>query len=127
VVEEVGGCVTVTDPSVNPKHYKCHPSGIEAIQITEWFNNNVGQVFQYLWRSGLKESAPILSDIRKAVWFCNRELMRLGGESMLKEGIEGPPVLSSSKSSSEELVEQGKIGQETILKAARRMRRTSDV
>ncbi len=87
----------VTDPSVNPSHYQKHASGIQAIQITEHMSANVAQVIQYLWRSGLKDSAPVLSDLRKSVWFCNRELMRLGGESMLKDGLEGPPVLKGEK------------------------------
>lgn len=85
--------MTETDPSVNPKHYQNHPSGIQAIQITEHMSANVAQVVQYLWRLGLKGNDTILSDLRKSVWFCNRELMRLGGESMLKDGLEGPPVL----------------------------------
>lgn len=84
-----------TDPSINPIHYKSHVSGIEAIQITEWMTANVAQAMQYLWRLGLKGQDTVLSDLRKTVWFSNRELMRLGGESMLKDGLEGPPVLGN--------------------------------
>jgi len=83
------------DPSVNPSHYQKHASGLQAIQITEHMSGNVAQAVQYLWRLGLKNDA--LSDLRKSVWFCNRELMRLGGESMLKDGLEGPPVLKGEK------------------------------
>jgi len=89
--------VTDFDPSVNPSHYRNHPSGLEAIQITEHFNGNIAQAFQYLWRLGLKGKDTVLSDLRKAVWFTNRELMRLGGESMLKDGLQGPPVLDKTK------------------------------
>ena len=82
---------------VNPKHYKLHPSGIEAIQITEWFSGNIAQCFQYFWRAGLKGDEKAISDMQKGVWFANRELMRMGGESMLKEGLQGPPVLGGDK------------------------------
>ena len=82
---------------VNPKHYQGHPSGLQCIQITEHMPANVAAMIKYFWRCGLKEEAPTLGDLRKGVWYANRELMRMGGESMLKDGLQGPPVLGKNK------------------------------
>ncbi len=39
------------DDKVNhPKHYTSHPSGIEAIQITEHYDFCIGNAIKYLWR-----------------------------------------------------------------------------
>lgn len=35
----------------HPSHYNKHPSGVECISITEWFNFNIGNAIKYLWRS----------------------------------------------------------------------------
>lgn len=64
------------DPVNHPAHYTSHPSGVEAIQITEHFNFNIGNAIKYLWRAGLKtDSAQI--DLRKAEWYIKREIDRL--------------------------------------------------
>ena len=60
----------------HPPHYTSHPSGIEAIQITEHMNFCVGNAMKYLWRAGLKSESPI-EDLQKAQWYINRELERL--------------------------------------------------
>ena len=68
------------DDLVNhPAHYTSHPSGVEAIQITEHFNFNIGNAVKYLWRSGLKTANP-LEDLRKAEWYVKREISRLEGD-----------------------------------------------
>lgn len=59
---------------INPRHY-AHPSGVECIQVVEWFTANVGQAIQYLWRHE-KKGAPIV-DLTKAAWFAAREARRL--------------------------------------------------
>lgn len=64
----------------HPKHYTSHPSGIEAITITEHMNFNVGNVMKYLWRAGLKAKDPV-EDLQKAVWYANREIQRLQAEA----------------------------------------------
>ena len=68
----------------HPIHYNTHPSGVEAITITEHFNFNVGNAIKYLWRAGLKHSA--IEDLRKAQWYCQREIQRL--ESINAHGRE---------------------------------------
>jgi hypothetical protein len=66
-----------------PPHYKAHPSGIEAIQVTEWFTFSLGCVIKYIWRAGVKEGTSELEDLKKARWYLEREIQRrekmLGG------------------------------------------------
>lgn len=62
--------------SINPKHYKSHPSGVECIQITEHMNFNIGNAIKYLWRHELKQDCPI-EDLRKASWYIQREILRI--------------------------------------------------
>lgn len=63
----------------HPLHYNQHPSGIECITIVEHFNFNVGNAIKYLWRAGMKSDDPI-EDLRKAAWYCQREVERLEKE-----------------------------------------------
>lgn len=51
------------DPVNHPLHYRAHPSGIEAIDITE-----------HIWRAGGKGDA--IEDLKKAVWYLEREIQR---------------------------------------------------
>ena len=63
------------DP-INPPHYRSHPSGIEAIQVTEHMNFCLGNAVKYIWRANLKHSDP-LQDLQKAKWYIEREIARL--------------------------------------------------
>ena len=47
-----------TDP-INPPHYRSHPSGVEAIEVTEWFTFCLGNAIKYIWRAGLKGDSQI--------------------------------------------------------------------
>lgn len=58
----------------HPKHYNAHPSGVEAIDICEWFSFSIGNAIKYLWRADEK-GAPI-EDLKKALWYINREIYR---------------------------------------------------
>lgn len=62
----------------HPAHYTQHPSGIECIQISEHFNFCLGNAIKYIWRAGLK-SDDKLKDLKKAAWYIDREIERLGG------------------------------------------------
>lgn len=67
-----------TDAQVNhPAHYNQHPSGVECIEIVRHMTFNVGNVFKYLWRSGLKDSEPVLKDFKKALWYLQDEIARI--------------------------------------------------
>lgn len=77
----------------HPKHYNSHPSGVECITITRHMGFNLGNVFKYLWRAGLKDASTgmaaieviarhekKLEDLRKARWYLDDEIKML--ESM---------------------------------------------
>lgn len=65
------------DPVNHPKHYTAHPSGVECIQITEHMGFNLGNAVKYIWRNGLKDQVPNHEDLRKAIWYINREIERI--------------------------------------------------
>ena len=69
----------VTD-SINPTHYRQHPSGVECIQIAEHMGFCTGNAIKYIWRAGLKGADP-LEDLRKARWYIDREIARLAKET----------------------------------------------
>ena len=69
VRERLGGYHPVTKPI----HYNSHPSGVEAIQVTEHMNFCVGNAMKYLWRADLKNG---LEDLEKAAWYIQREIER---------------------------------------------------
>lgn len=71
----------VEDDVVNhPKHYNSHPSGIECIEIAEWYDFNIGNAIKYLWRNGLKHEEgkddydKAVEDLEKAVWYIENEI-----------------------------------------------------
>ena len=64
----------MNDPVKHPAHYTAHPSGIEAIQITEHMSFCLGNAMKYIWRADLKADA--IEDLQKAVWYINREIER---------------------------------------------------
>lgn len=69
------------DPVNHPTHYTNHPSGIECIQVTEHFNFCIGNAIKYLWRNGLKDGNSNIQDLKKAVWYINREIQTLDTQS----------------------------------------------
>jgi hypothetical protein len=64
----------IQDPVNHPKHYTSHPSGVECIQITATMNFCLGNAVKYIWRADLKDDA--IEDLKKAVWYVNREIER---------------------------------------------------
>lgn len=68
-----------------PVYYNSHPSGIEAISITQRRDFNMGNVIKYIWRAGLKNEHG-LSTKAKQLEDLNKALVYLGFElSYLKE------------------------------------------
>ncbi len=70
----VPALVEAQDMVNHPRHYTSHPSGVEAIDITEHMNFNMGNAVKYILRCDLKGDA--LSDLRKSVWYLEREIAR---------------------------------------------------
>lgn len=67
------------DPINRPSHYTSHPSGIECIEVARHMNFNLGNAIKYIWRAGSKGDA--VEDLRKACWYIEDEIKRLGGLS----------------------------------------------
>ena len=86
---EVGATATTTTATTtktapeqvdHPAHYHAS-SGFEVIEIIEaWsLNFNRGNALKYLARAGRKDPASEAQDLKKALWYIERELKRLEG------------------------------------------------
>lgn len=62
----------------HPPHYNSHPAGIECIDVVEHLTFNVGTAIKHAWRTGLKPGADAVQDLRKSIWYLEREIKRLG-------------------------------------------------
>ena len=62
---------------VNPAHYQAS-TGLQAIDVIEQFglNYNLGNSAKYVLRAGKKTTSP-LTDLKKAIWYLEREIKRL--------------------------------------------------
>lgn len=72
----------MTDPVNHPPHYTMHPSGVECIAITEHMGFCLGNAVKYIWRADLKGDA--IEDLRKAVWYIEREIAKRMNETRSK-------------------------------------------
>lgn len=72
-----GVAVAGTDQVDHPAHYNSHPSGVECIDIIEHWPYNIGAAMKYLWRAGLKPGADHVEDLRKCIWYVEREIKRI--------------------------------------------------
>ena len=70
----------MTDFVNHPPHYTSDPSGVECLEITRWRNFNIGNAIKYLWRAGIKDDTKTIEDLKKAVFYINDEIKRLGGQ-----------------------------------------------
>lgn len=61
----------------HPSHYNENSKGIECIDVVEELTFNTGNAMKYLWRAGHK--GDIIEDLKKARWYIDREIQRLGG------------------------------------------------
>lgn len=62
---------------INPSHYRGFSNGAEVVDITERLNFNRGNAIKYLARAGRKQDADTLTDLRKALWYVQREIDRI--------------------------------------------------
>ena len=77
----------MTEKVNHPAHYNAHPSGIECIDVVEWFSFNLGNAVKYLWRAGLK-SDDAITDLKKAKWYVAREIERLRQNSIVQQALD---------------------------------------
>jgi hypothetical protein len=68
--------LTASDNVNSPSHY-IFPGGVEVIQITEHLNFCKGNAVKYLTRSGRKAIADEVEDLKKAIWYIEREIARI--------------------------------------------------
>lgn len=70
--------------AINPDYYK-FSNGVELIDISENLTSNAGQAIQYIARASRLDGAnkgSQVEDIEKAIWFCRREIKRLGEDRL---------------------------------------------
>ena len=60
----------------HPAHYTAY-EGIEVIQLTEQMNFNRGNAVKYIARAGLKSYDTEIQDLKKALWYIQREINRM--------------------------------------------------
>tara|TARA_R110000803_G_scaffold89790_3_gene157074 strand:+ start:25 stop:255 length:231 start_codon:yes stop_codon:yes gene_type:complete len=65
-----------TSDSINPNHYRSHPSEVECIEITEHMGFCLGNATKYIWRADLKHGDNGIEDLTKAKWYIEREIAR---------------------------------------------------
>ena len=58
----------------HPKHYTGHPSGIECIEVAQYMGFCLGNAIKYIWRDGQKDGGDVNDDLRKAIWYIQREI-----------------------------------------------------
>ena len=61
-------------PTNHPLHYNVHPAGVECVDVVEGFGFCIGNAIKYLWRADAKDQP--LEDLRKALWYVQREIDR---------------------------------------------------
>lgn len=63
----------------HPSHYTRF-KGIEVIQLTEQLNFCKGNAIKYIARAGAKDVSKEIEDLKKAIWYIEREIQRIQGE-----------------------------------------------
>lgn len=61
---------------INPSHYQL-PGGLQLIDLTEQLNFCRGNAIKYLFRAGKKNPTEELEDLKKALWYVQREIDRV--------------------------------------------------
>ena len=74
--------------AINPNHYKGFSNGAEVVDISENLVSNASHALNYVARTGRADGYTKSQDVEgkiedytKAVWFINREIERLGGNT----------------------------------------------
>lgn len=61
----------------HPPHYQGHPKGIECIDVIEDMPHpNLANVVKYAWRVAFGGKWDDIEDLKKIVWYANREIER---------------------------------------------------
>lgn len=70
--------MSVTEQVDHPQHYGGKDNTYEAIKVIEAWGLGfcLGNTVKYISRSGKKDPAKELEDLKKAQWYLNREIER---------------------------------------------------
>ncbi len=81
-LKDTSALITMSDKDMvnHPPHYTSHPSGIECIQVTEHMGFCVGNAVKYLWRADEKHDDGGIEDLKKAMWYVQREISKREAE-----------------------------------------------
>ena len=60
--------------AINPSHYQEY-NGFEVIDVTEQLNFCLGNAVKYVLRAGKKADNSKEQDLKKAIWYLERELL----------------------------------------------------
>jgi len=81
----------MTDPALNPGHYRNFSNGAEVIDIRENLTSNAGDAVKYLARSSHLDAAlhkgSDQQDLGKALWYTAREIHRRFGAQALLDAV----------------------------------------
>lgn len=67
---------SMDDHIMKPEHYNWVPE-VECLDVAQHFNFFLGNSLKYIWRCGRKGTEQdALDDLRKAIFFLNREIER---------------------------------------------------
>lgn len=86
----------------SPSHYTSHPSGIECIEISRWYDFCIGNAIKYLWRAGLKSEEGYsdldkqIEDLKKAIWYINDEIKTLEAKRVSSQKHEEEIILKET-------------------------------
>lgn len=76
----------MTHDNINhPAHYTRF-RGIEVIQLTEQLNFCRGNAVKYIARAGAKDPNAEIEDLRKALWYIEREIARISDQTGADSG-----------------------------------------
>lgn len=69
---------SLTEQIDHPEHYGGVDDPYEAIKVIEAWGLNfcLGNAIKYICREGRKQGEPAVNDLKKAVWYLNREIQR---------------------------------------------------
>jgi hypothetical protein len=67
----------------HPAHYGGEDNPYEAIKVIEAWGLGfcLGNTIKYICRAGNKQSTTVLTDLKKAAWYLQRELQRIEKEN----------------------------------------------
>ena len=76
------GLEKINDSINNPSHYGGADNPYEAIKIIEHYELGfcLGNVLKYVLRAGKKDPKKHIEDLKKSVWYLNREISNLEKE-----------------------------------------------